>query len=71
MRTLVQPPRTLHCDFCHGELRLERIDPDGPFLDLDIETFVCVKCGHTKIHSVIHDRYVTHTASKTQTAKAG
>lgn len=71
MRTLVHPPPTLHCDFCHGELRLKRTDPDGPVLDLDIETFVCVKCGHEKVHMVMHDPYVAHTASNMPTARVG
>jgi hypothetical protein len=63
MRTLVHPPPSLRCDFCHGELRLKQIDPDGPVIDFDIETFVCIKCGHKKTHRVMHDPYVAHTAS--------
>jgi len=71
MRTLVQPPPSLRCDLCHGELRLKQIGPDGPVFDWDIETFVCVKCGHEKAHKVVHDPYMAHTASKMPTAKEG
>jgi len=72
MRTLVQPPPSLYCDFCHGELRLKQTDQeDKPLLDLDIEIFVCVKCGHEKLYTVMHDPYVAHTASKMPTAKVG
>ena len=71
MRTLVPPPPSLHCDICQCELRLKRIDTDGPLFDLDIETFVCVKCGHEKTHRVMHDLYVAHTASDMSHAKAG
>ncbi len=64
MRTLVHPPPTLHCDFCHGELRLKRIEPCGLVTELDTEIFVCVKCGHEKLHMVRHDPYIArHTAS--------
>src|SRR5690348_3644309 len=36
MRTLVQPPPSLRCDLCHGELRLKQLAPDGPAFDFDI-----------------------------------
>ena len=71
MRTLVQPPPSLHCDFCHGELRLNQTGPDGPLLEFDIETFVCVKCGHEKLHRVMHDPYAAHTGIKMPTARFG
>ena len=71
MRTLVQPPPSLHCDFCHGELRLKQIGPDGPLAEFDIQTFVCVKCGNEKFHTVMHDPYVAHTASRMAAAKVG
>lgn len=75
MCTLVQPPPSLRCDFCRGELRLKQTDPDGPVSDFVVEAFVCVKCGHEKVHRVMHDpyvaHYVAHTASKVPTARAG
>jgi hypothetical protein len=71
MRTLVPPPPTLHCDLCHGELRLKQIDTDGSVFDFDIETFVCVKCGHEKAHKVIHDPYAAHTSSNKSHANVG
>jgi hypothetical protein len=71
MRNLVQPPPSLYCDFCHGELRLKRIDPDGPFLELDTEIFVCAKCGHERSYRVSHDRYAAHTACNMPPTKVG
>jgi hypothetical protein len=71
MRTLVHPPPSSHCDFCHGELRLKRLEPDGSVFDLDVETFVCVKCGHEKLYMVRHDPYVAHTAINIPAAKLG
>ena len=64
MRTLVHPPPTLRCDFCHGELRLKQTSSEnGRVSYLDIDIFACVKCGHEKVHMVMHDPYVAHTAS--------
>jgi hypothetical protein len=72
MRTLVHPPPTLHCDFCHGELRFKQIEPVGPLsLELDIEMFVCTKCGHEQPFRVGHDHYAAQTASKMPTTKVG
>ncbi len=72
MRTLVKPPPSLHCDHCHGELRLKQIEPVGPpSLELDIEIFVCAKCGHEQSFEVSHNHYAAHTASKMPTAKVG
>jgi hypothetical protein len=28
MRNLVQPPPSMHCELCHGGLRLRLIEPD-------------------------------------------
>jgi hypothetical protein len=47
MGNLVQPPPSLHCDHCNGELRLKLIEPANPVLELDAEIFVCAKCGHS------------------------
>lgn len=46
MRTLVQPPPSLSCGLCGGELRLKRIEPADPTLDLENEVFTCENCGH-------------------------
>jgi hypothetical protein len=57
MRNLVQPPPTVHCDLCHGELRLKRTAPDGTSSELDVEIFVCAKCGRVKSYRVSHEPY--------------
>ena len=71
MRTLVQPPPLLHCDLCHGELRLKELVPGGPSFAFDVEILVCAKCGREKSHRVGHDPYVAHTASNMRPTKAG
>ena len=35
MRKLVEPPPSLHCEHCRGELQLKCIVPDDPTLDLE------------------------------------
>lgn len=69
MRALVQPPPSLHCDLCHGELRLKRIDPGPPSVELGIEIFVCIKCGREHLFRVSHDPYVAHDGSDKSPAK--
>jgi len=72
MYKLVEPPPSLHCDLCHGELRLKQIEPVGPLcFELDIEMFVCAECGHMQSHGVRHDPYAAHTASNMPSAKVG
>jgi len=71
MRTIVQPPRSLHCDFCHGELRLKQLVPDGPSFEFDVEIFVCAECGHEQSHRVSHDPYAAHAASSMPPTKVG
>lgn len=72
MRTLVPPPPSLYCDHCRGELRLKQIEPVGPLsLELDIEVFVCTKCGHEQSHRVSHNHYAAHTASDVSHVKVG
>jgi hypothetical protein len=71
MRTLVQPPPSLHCDLCHGEIRLKQIDPDGSIFGFDTEIFVCVKCGHEKSYRVSHDPYVTYPERNKPPANVG
>ena len=70
MRNLVQPPPSSHCDLCHGELRLKLIEPNSSPFDLDIEMFVCAKCGHEQAHAISHDHYAAHTTKKPPPAKA-
>jgi hypothetical protein len=69
MRPLVQPPPSVRCDFCHGELLLKQVDPAGGGLELDTEIFVCAKCGRERSRVVSHDRYAAHTASSKPPAK--
>jgi len=71
MRTVVRPPRTLHCDLCQGELRLKELASDGPALEFDVETFVCAKCSYEKSFRVGHDPYVAHTVSKMPPVRVG
>ncbi len=62
MRNLVEPPPSLHCELCYGELRFKRIGPDDPVFDTEVEIFVCVKCGRAHPRRMIHDPYAAHTA---------
>jgi len=62
MRNLIQPPPSMHCELCDGELRFKRIEPDDPAFDMEVEIFVCSKCGHVHSLPVIHDPYAAHTA---------
>ena len=64
MRSLVEPPPSLHCELCHGELRFERIEPDDPAFDREVEIFVCVECGRVHSRRMIHDPYAAHTARR-------
>jgi hypothetical protein len=71
MRNLVQPPPSLHCTICQGELRFKRTDADGPLLEMDSEIFVCIKCGREHSYRVTHDRYAAHHGSDKPPAKVG
>ena len=71
MRNLVQPPPSLHCDLCQGELRYKRTATDEPSLELDSEIFVCINCGHEQSYRVMHDRYAAHYGSDKPPAKVG
>jgi hypothetical protein len=62
MRNLVEPLPSLHCEFCDGELRFKRIESDDPVFDIEVEIFVCVKCGRAHSRRMIHDPYAAHTA---------
>jgi hypothetical protein len=63
MRNLVQPPPSMHCELCYGELRFKLSEPDDPIFDMGVEIFVCTKCGHERSLRVLHDPYAAHTAS--------
>jgi hypothetical protein len=71
MRNLIQPPPSIHCERCDGELRFKRMEPDDPVFDTEVETFVCSKCGHVHSLPVIHDPYAAHTASGMPPGKVG
>jgi hypothetical protein len=60
MRALVQPPPSLQCSLCPGELRLKRIDPEGAACEFDKEILVCTKCGNEHSYRVRHDPYAMH-----------
>ena len=45
MRNLVEPPLSLHCELCDGELRFKWIESADCVFDTEVEIFVCVKCG--------------------------
>ena len=62
MRNLVQPPPSTHCVHCYGELLFKRIEPNDPAFDIEVQIFVCVKCGRLRSHRLIHDPYTAHTA---------
>ena len=63
MRNLVEPPPSLHCEHCNGELRFKRIEPDDPVFDRKVEIFVCVKCGRVHSHRMIYNPYAAHIAN--------
>ena len=71
MRNLVQPPPSMHCELCYGELRFKRIEPDDSAFDMEVEIFVCSKCGHAHSHPVMHNHYAAHNASSMPPAKVG
>ena len=71
MRNLVEPPSSLHCELCHGELRFKRIEPDDPVFDIAVEIFVCVKCGRAHSRRMIHDPYAAHIASRLRRGSGG
>ena len=62
MRNLVEPPPSMHCKLCDGELRFKRIEPDDPVFYMEVEIFVCLKCGHVHSRRMIYDPYTAHAA---------
>ena len=71
MRNLVQPPASLHCESCDGELRFKRIESDDPVFDREVEIFVCVKCGRVHSLRMIHDPFAAHIASSMRHSAVG
>lgn len=62
MRNLVDPLPSTHCERCGGELLFKRIETDDPAFDIDVQIFVCAKCGREHSRKLIHERYSPHTA---------
>ena len=71
MRNLVQPPPSLHCQLCQGELQFKRTVSEESLFELDSEIFVCIKCGREHSYRVTHDRYAAHHGSDKPPAKVG
>jgi len=61
MRNLVQPLPSVHCEHCGGELLFKCIELDDQVLDIEVQVFVCAKCGHEHSRKLIHDPYTAHT----------
>jgi hypothetical protein len=62
MRNLVQPLPSPHCEHCDGVLLFKGIEPEVPALDIELQIFVCAKCGREHSREVIHERYTAHPA---------
>jgi hypothetical protein len=71
MRNLVQPPPSMHCELCGGELRFKRTELDDPAFDMEVEIFVCSICGRAHSVRVMHDHYAAHTASSMPSSRVG
>ena len=61
MRNLVQPLPSVHCEHCGGELLFKRVERYDQVLEIEVQAFVCAKCGREHSHKVIHDPYTVHT----------
>ena len=61
MRPLVQPPPSLVCKLCGGELRLKRIERPDLTFGLENEVFACENCDHEQSFTVAHDPYTPHS----------
>ena len=61
MRNLVQPLPSVHCEHCSGELLFKGIERDAQVLDIEVQVFVCAKCGREHSRKLIHDPYTAHT----------
>ena len=70
MRNLVQPLPSMHCEHCNGELLFKRIELDDTVLEIEVQVFVCAKCGREHSRKLIHDPYTAHTAQKRKDGQA-
>ena len=61
MRNLVEPLPAVHCELCGGELLFKTSERDDPAFDIDVQLFVCAKCGREHLRKLIHDPYAAHT----------
>ena len=66
MRNLVQPLPSMHCEHCDGELLFKCIELDEPAFDIEVQIFVCAKCGREHSRKLIHEPYTAHTARAAQ-----
>lgn len=71
MRNLVQPPLSVRCAFCDGELRFKQTATEGLFTEMDVEIFICSECGREKSYRMGHYRYAARTASNMPPTKMG
>jgi DNA-directed RNA polymerase subunit RPC12/RpoP len=62
MRNLVQPPPSMHCERCGGALLFKGMEPEAPALDIELQIFVCAKCGREHSRELIRERYAAYTA---------
>jgi uncharacterized protein with PIN domain len=62
MRNLVEPLPSMHCEHCDGELLFERVEPDEPTLDIEVQIYVCAKCGREYSRQLMHEPYTAHAA---------
>ena len=63
MRSLVQPLPSMQCEHCNGELLFKRTELDDTVLEIEVQVFVCAKCGREHSRKLIHDPYTAHTGS--------
>lgn len=57
MRKLIEPPPSLKCERCSGELRLKLIHAADPVQNADVEIFACAECDHEQLYRVNRDHY--------------
>ena len=62
MRNLVEPLPSMRCQDCNGELLFKRIEPNDPAFDIEVQIFVCAKCGREHSQRLIQEPYAAHTA---------
>jgi len=63
MRNLVEPLPSTRCEHCDGVLLFERLERDDPAFDIEVQIFVCAKCGREHSRKLIHEPYTAHTAT--------